>query len=142
MTDNLMMLCVVLAVVAGIAVPFIRRAIRHKKAIGAYLPEEEITVEVQSADTEPEPPRDQTAEDIFLFRFIMPEREQIGSKQTIRIRQEYYDRLRTITQVIGKNETTMIAYLDNVLKAHFDDNRNTINTLYRENMEELFKPGE
>lgn len=140
MTDNLIMLCVVLAVMVGIAIPFIRRAKRHRKAIGANLPEAEITVEVQS--TGEEPPKDQTVEDIYLFRYILPEREPIGSKQTIRIRQEYYNRMRAITQVIGKNDTTLIAYLDNVLKAHFDDNRNTINTLYRENREELFKPGE
>lgn len=134
MSENLIMLCVVLAVLAGLAIPFIRRAIRHKKAIGENVPEEEITVAIQ--------PKDQTAEDIYLFRYIYPERGQIGSNQTIRIRQEYYNRIRAITHVIGQNNITLIAYLDNVLKAHFDDNRDIINDLYRNNTDELFKSDE
>lgn len=134
MSDNLIMLCVVLAVMAGIAVPFIRRAIRHRKTIGANVPQEEITVEVQ--------PKDRTAEDIYLFRYICPDRGPIGSNKTIRIRPEYYDRIRAIAHIVGKNELSLIAYLDNVLKAHFDDNRDIINALYRNNTDELFKSGE
>lgn len=38
MSDNLIMLSIVLVVLAGIAIPFIRKAISHRKAIGGRHP--------------------------------------------------------------------------------------------------------
>ena len=134
MSDNAIILCIVLAVVAVIAVVFIRRANRHRNIIMRATEPEEITMEVH--------PKDQSAEDVYLFRFVWLNQGRTDSRRTIRVRSEYYDRIREITQTIGNERVTLIAYLDNVLKAHFDDNREVINTLYREKSDEPSKISE
>jgi len=133
MSENAIILCIVLAAVAVIAAVFIRRAKRHREIVKAS-PSEEISMEVH--------PKDQTEEDIYLARFVWLSQGRTGSRRTIRVRPEYYDRIRAITRTIGHDRVSLIAYLDNVLKAHFDDNRDVINTLYRKDDNELFKTDE
>lgn len=133
-SDNLIMLCAVLTIMVAIAVPFVRRAAKYRKAVGTDVPEEETTVEEQ-----PEQP---TPEEIYLLRYISPDRGPMGSKQTLRIRTEYYDLIRAITHTIGEHGISQTAYLDNVLKAHFEDNRDVINTLYRSSADRIFKSDE
>ncbi|GGK19069.1 DUF3408 domain-containing protein [Parabacteroides faecis] len=134
MSENAIILCIVLVAVAVIAAIFIRRARRHRDAIGQTAPPEEITLEVH--------PKEQSAEDIYLLRFVRLNQGRTGSRRTIRVRTEYYDRIQAITRTIGDDRVTLIAYLDNVLKAHFDDNRESINTLYRKSVGEPFKTDE
>ena len=120
MSENTIILCTVLAVVTVVAALFIHRACRYRNACKTVVTPEEKHSE-QS-----------TKQDIYMFRFVYPERGIFATRKTIRVREEYYDRIRAIIQTIGDNEITLIAYLDNVLKAHFDDNRDVINALYRE----------
>jgi len=54
--------------------------------------------------------------DHFLKTHSMAKR---GDK-SIYIRQEYHERLSRIIQVIGKDEIPLYAYLDNILKHHFE----------------------
>ena len=42
------------------------------------------------------------------------------------------ERIREITRVIGRGDVTITAYVDKVLKAHLDDNRETIERLFEE----------
>lgn len=134
MSENAIILCFVLAVVAVIAIAFIRRANRHRKAIGERVAPEEIPVEIE--------PKDQTAEDIYLMRHIFLEREPFKGTLTVRVRPEYVECIRKITNVIGENHLPISDYVDKVLKAHFDDNREVINSLYHQKTDELFKPRE
>ena len=54
-----------------------------------------------------------------------------GNKH-VKIRPSYHERIREITRVIGRGDVTITAYVDKVLKAHLDDNRETIERLFEE----------
>lgn len=134
MSDNAIILCIVLAAVAVIAAVFIRRARRHRETIVQAAVPEEISIEVH--------PKEQSAQDIYMLRHIFLQREPFKGTLTVRVRPEYVDRIRKITSTIGENHLPISDYVDKVLKAHFDDNREIINALYREKAGELFKTGE
>ena len=53
----------------------------------------------------------------------------IRSDNRVRIRPEYYERLRSIAGVAG-GEVSITAYVDRVLEAHFEDNEAAIASLY------------
>ncbi len=135
MSDKVIMLCVVLAAVCVIAIIFIRRAMRYKNAHGAVVPEKEVMPE---AETQPEPPPDEpSAQEVYLSRFIHRKRDIFKSSKAISVRLEHHNLIRAITRVIGRNEISLAAYLDNVLKAHIDENMDTISRLYDERTEEI-----
>ena len=134
MSDNAIILCIVLAAVAVIAAVFIRRARRHRETIVQAAAPEEISIEVH--------PKEQSAEDIYMLRHIYLEREPFKGTLTVRVRPEYVDRIRKITSTIGENHVPISDYVDKVLKAHFDDNRESINVLYRKCGDEPFKTDE
>lgn len=134
MSDNLIMLCIVLVVMAGIAIPFIRRAIRHRKAIGAGIPEKEIGINVQPGS----PPTD----NIYFLRFILTNKAPFKSSKTVRIRPEYVDAIRKACRIISGGKTTVTAYVDKVLEAHFAEHSDAIDRLYREKHDESDKADE
>lgn len=134
MSDNLIMLCIGLVVMVGIAIPFIRRAIRHKKTIGAGTPENEIEISVQ--------PGSQPADNIYFLRFILTCKAPFKSSKTVRIRPEYVDAIRKACRIITGSKTTVTAYVDKVLEAHFAEHSDAIDRLYREKHGEPDKSGE
>ncbi len=136
MSDKVIMLCVVLAAVGVIAIIFIRRAMRYKKkALGAIVPEKEV---IPEEETQPEPPPEEpSAREVYLSRFIHRKRDIFKSGKAISVRLEHHNLIRAITRVIGRNEISLAAYLDNVLKAHIDENMDTISRLYDERTEEI-----
>ena len=130
MSDNLIMLSIVLVVLAGIATPFIRKAISHRKAIGAGTPEKEIEIRVQPADN------------IYFLRYILTYKAPFKSSKTVRIRPEYVDAIRKACRIIKGGKTTVTAYVDKVLEAHFTEHADAIDRLYREKRGESDKSGE
>lgn len=70
--------------------------------------------------------------DRFLKNHSMTKRGDKG----IYIRQEYHERLSRIVQVIGKDQIPLYAYLDNILKHHFEVFEQAIT----EDFNEKFKP--
>ena len=59
---------------------------------------------------------------LFLRRKTMKGR---GSK-CIYVREEYHDKLSRIVQIIGDGKIPLYAYLDNILKQHFEQFREDI----------------
>lgn len=57
--------------------------------------------------------------DMYRTRFLLNRGGTFASRKTIRIRPEYYERLRRITA--QRSDLSLIAYVDNVLRAHFED---------------------
>lgn len=132
MSEKIIMLSVVAAAVAAIAALFIRRALRYRKVMEAAVAEvveEETSLEVQ--------PTVFAAEDIYRLRFISLWRIPFTGGKSVCIRPEYHARIKKIKKTIGDNDVTIGAYVDNVLKAHFDDNRVVINDLYDKKLDEL-----
>ncbi len=120
MSDKVIVLCVVLAAVVVIAIVFIRRAMRYKNALGTVVPEKEV---IPEAETQPEsepPPNEPSAREVYLSRFIHRKRDIFKSGKAISVRLEHHNLIRAITRVIGRNEISLAAYLDNVLKAHIE----------------------
>ncbi len=128
MSDKLIILCIVLAAVAVTAALFIRRALRYRKAVGRGTPEKEITLEV----IPPEP----SLRDIYLMRHICLGHSPFRHGRSVLIRPRYHEWIRKINRNIGENGMTITEYVDKVLKAHFDDNREVINDLYDESLNE------
>ena len=130
MSDKIIMLCVALAAVAVIAALFIHRARRYKK---------KMNQRVGAAMTEAENPAPTfeeleklVAKDTYLSRYISPIHEPFKDGRSILTRPKYHDLIRAVCQSIGDNDVTITAYLDRMLKAHFDDNLETIDSLYKE----------
>lgn len=128
MSDKTIMACTIMAAVFGIAVLFIRRAVLYRRSMrqNRRIPEQATPPPAVIA------PGNQTDEDIYAGRYVWLSQEMFASSKTVRIRPEYYDRLKKIVAVIGQSEVSVIAYVDNVLKAHFEDNRTVINRMYSE----------
>lgn len=126
MSEKLIILCIVLAGVAAIAFPFIRRALRHRNAIGSTVPKKEISMQT----VPPEP----SFRDIYLMRFIALARSPFRHGRSVLVRPRYHLWIKMIIRSIGEKDMTITEYVDKVLKAHFDDNRKVINELYDENL--------
>lgn len=60
-----------------------------------------------------------------------------GNK-TIYVRQEYHERLSRILQVIGNGNIPLYAYLDNILKHHFELFEEEITQEYHKNSKPIF----
>lgn len=109
--------CILLAAAAAAAALFIRRAAIHRRRS-------------HRAGTAPQPqPRPDTAQDDgYRRRYVLNRRDgAFRSGKTVRIRPEHYERLRQITARSGA--VSMIAYVDNVLHAHFEDYTESIDLL-------------
>ena len=70
----------------------------------------------------------------FLKKHSMNRR---GNK-TIYVRQEYHERLSRILQVIGNGNIPLYAYLDNILKHHFELFEEDIKQEYHKNSKPIF----
>lgn len=68
----------------------------------------------------------------YLARYICLLRLPFAGNKHVKIRPSYHERIREITRVIGRGDVTITAYVDKVLKAHLDDNRETIERLFEE----------
>ena len=125
MSDKIIISSVILVAVFLVAVLFIRRAIcyrkRMKRMVGASLMTEDAILGLN-------PPL-VTDADRYLVRFIFLLRLPFRSSKTVKIRPEYYERMRDITHIIGHNDVSITAYVDKVLKAHLEDNRDSIESL-------------
>lgn len=73
-------------------------------------------------------------EDRFLTTHVMIKR---GDK-SIYIRQEYHERLSRIVRVIGEDKIPLYAYLDNILKHHFELFEKTITEDFNEKYKPIF----
>lgn len=124
MSENIIIVLVALAILIAIAVPFIRRARRHK----TVMSHEPIVISIDE---------DKSSEkETYLSRFIYKRRLTFHGKQSIWIRPEYYATLKEISRVIGRNNLSPTAYLDKVLEAHFEEYKEIVETLLEENTRE------
>ena len=94
---------------------------------------------VDAATTEAENPAPtleelgkQAAKDTYLSRYISPKHKSFKDGRSILIRPKYHDVIRVVCRSIGDNDVTITAYLDRILKVHFDDNWEAIESLYNE----------
>jgi len=124
MSENAIIVLVALAILVAIAVPFIRRARQHKTVM-SHEP-----IAISTGEDKP------SEKETYLSRFIYKRRLTFHGKQSIWIRPEYYATLKEISRVIGRNNLSPTAYLDKVLEAHFEDNKEIVETLLEENTRE------
>ena len=66
---------------------------------------------------------------MYRLRFLLSRERTFTSRKTVRIRPEYYERLSRITAQRGG--VSLIAYVDNVLRAHFEDYAESIDRCCR-----------
>ncbi|HZW78634.1 DUF3408 domain-containing protein [Flavobacterium dauae] len=77
---------------------------------------------------------DNTYAEHFLNTHSMEKR----GEKSIYIRQEYHERLSRIVQVIGRDKIPLYAYLDNILKHHFEVFEKAITDDFIEKFKPLF----
>lgn len=119
MSDKIIMLCIVLAAVAGIAAAFVRRAIsyrrRVKETIGEGIPPEEINIMVTREDTPHE------TGNYYRSYFFHPADSSTGNAKDVLIQPKYHARIKAIVGNARKRgiPVTIYSYMDNVLEHHF-----------------------
>ena len=74
-----------------------------------------------------------TRVDAYETRYIYAPRSTFSSNRKIRIRPDYYKRLRQVSVTPGSRSFSLIAYLDNILRAHLEDNEEYIDCFCRKN---------
>lgn len=122
MKENLILVCAVAVSVFFIGLPFVCQALRCRRNIRNSEPaENEPTAEELTSQT----PEDKH----FVARFTGLQQPPFTAGKTVRIRPQYYQRIKEVISRIGHDEISIISYVDNVLKAHFDDHNETINSL-------------
>lgn len=125
MSDKAIILSVILAAVLCVAVPFIFRVCRYRRRMKTLIVPDGPSGEV-AVGTVPTPEAE------YLARYICLLRLPFAGNKHVKIRPSYHERIREITRVIGRSDVTITAYVDKVLKAHLDDNRETIERLFEE----------
>ena len=129
MSDKAIILSVILAAVLCVAVPFIFRVCRYRRRMKTLIVPDGPSGEV-AVGTVPTPEAEYLARYICLLRlpFLKQLHDGLLVPRAILAR----ERIREITRVIGRGDVTITAYVDKVLKAHLDDNRETIERLFEE----------
>lgn len=83
--------------------------------------------------TQAEIPTAVGGQDAYETRYIYAPRRTFSSNRKIRIRPDYYKRLRQVSVIPGSRSCSLIAYLDNILRAHLKDNEEYIDCFCRKN---------
>lgn len=83
--------------------------------------------------TQAEIPTAVGGQDAYETRYIYAPRRTFFSNRKIRIRPDYYKRLRQVSVIPGSRSFSLIAYLDNILRAHLEDNEEYIDCFCRKN---------
>ena len=83
--------------------------------------------------TQAEIPTAVGGQDAYETRYIYAPRRTFSSNRKIRIRPDYYKRLRQVSVIPGSRSCSLIAYLDNILRAHLEDNEEYIDCFCRKN---------
>lgn len=112
MTDKMMLACMFAAATAAIALVVILCKMLSKKRSRKEC----------SPELWPEIPAEIYEQDAYETRYIYAPRDTFSSDRKIRIRPEYYDRLRQVATTLDPRYFSMIAYVDNILRAHFEQN--------------------
>lgn len=62
----------------------------------------------------------------------------VRSCKLVNVRAEYHERIMKIVRTIGKNDISLLEFIDNVLTEHFDKHEDEITRLYNQNLEGIF----
>lgn len=92
---------------------------------------------------EPEPPKEESRRkknkaQEYETLFFKDAAVKTRSGKVVYIRKEYHDRILKIVRVIGENEFSLFAYLDNILEHHFSTYQDEITELYRKKNTDVF----
>ena len=115
MTEKMIAATVLMGCVLLTAAVLIRRAVLHRQKLRR----------AEFATERPSRPSGTVRCDVYRLRFLLSRERTF----TLRIRPEYYERLSRITAQRGG--VSLIAYVDNVLRAHFEDYAESIDRCCR-----------
>lgn len=125
MSENIIIIATIATATALVAIPFTFRAFRYRRR----LKTPEVTNPVSDWQEFKMSPSEAAPAQAYFFRYILRDYRPFRSDKTIKIRQEYYDSIRDIIRTIGHGRITMIGYLDEVLRAHFEEHEKAIDLL-------------
>mgnify|MGYP005793587631 CR=1 FL=1 len=120
MTEKMIAACVLAGCLLLTAAVFIRHAALYRRRLRG----------AESAPGRLSRPLGTVRCDAYRLRFLLSRGRTFASRKTVRIRPEYYERLSRITAQYGG--LSLIAYVDNVLRAHFEDYGESIDRCCRQ----------
>jgi hypothetical protein len=137
MSDKVIVLCVVLAVVVIIAIVLTCRAMKYKNALRTAVSKKEV---MPTAETQPEYASErQSANNEYVSRFIFSERSSSKGDRTVNISGENHARIKWIMDEANWHGMSFARYINGVLRVHFKENIEVIERLFGEMPEELKK---
>ncbi len=106
-------------------------------------PEPAPVIAAAESVREPEPPKEESKRrknktQEYETLFFKESAIKTRSGKVVYIRKEYHDRILKIVRVIGENEFSLFAYLDNLLEHHFNTYQDEITELYRKKNTDVF----
>lgn len=111
----------------------------EEETIGEEITKEEVKEPAQEKPVQRERTRSRKNSDsTYGERFLNTHSMEKRGDKSIYIRQEYHERLSRIVQVIGKDKIPLYAYLDNILKHHFELFEKAITDDFNEKFKPIF----
>ncbi len=104
---------------------------REKLEVPEMMPQEVALRGTQPTDTAKEevrrrPPRDRSGE--YIEKYLP--RIDFEARQLIYVSKETHAALTSIVQIVGGTKANISSYVENIIQAHFDSNKEIINGLY------------
>ncbi|MFI3289998.1 MAG: DUF3408 domain-containing protein [Rikenellaceae bacterium] len=104
---------------------------REKPEIDETMMQEMVSRGVQPTDVPKDeirrrPPRDRSGE--YIEKYLP--RIDFEARQLIYVSKETHAALTSIVQIVGGTKANISSYVENIIQAHFDSNKEIINGLY------------
>ena len=107
--------------------PMKRERERENKTV-APIPEEEPEILPEVAITTEKPRRKKEVKSEYVERYF--ERVDFSDRQLVYITRETHQRLTDIVNVIGGKQGTIGGYIENIIRDHFENHKEEVNTIY------------
>ena len=96
-------------------------------------------IETEKAPQKPAPAKKKKAE-LYEYESYFFEQGETSAREgkSVYIRPEFHQRIARIVQVIGEDKISLYNYLDNVLKAHFEQYQEEITQSFEQKYKPIF----
>ena len=98
-----------------------------------------VPIEIEKAPQKTAPAKKKKAE-LYEYESYFFEQGETSAREgkSVYIRPEFHQRIARIVQVIGEDKISLYSYLDNVLKAHFEQYQEEITQSFEQKYKPIF----
>ena len=97
-------------------------------------------IETEKAPQKLAPTKKEKRQELYEYESIFFEQGETSAREgkSVYIRPEFHQRIARIVQVIGEDKISLYSYLDNVLKAHFEQYQEEITQSFEQKYKPIF----